>query len=128
MIKSQLIPRIAGQNTHLFQRDVEKIIDAVLDEIVAALARSDRVELRGFGSFSVKVREGRVGRNPKTGLQSMYLKRRCLSLGRAARCAYVSTPPFRCLYHKKGLVGQRLSLLRHALGRRVRRQRDPGVA
>ena len=67
MIKSQLILRIAGQNPHLFQRDVEKMVDAVLDEIVAALARGDRVELRGFGAFSVKVREGRVGRNPKTG-------------------------------------------------------------
>ena len=59
MIKSQLILRIAGQNTHLFQRDVEKMVDAVLDEIVAALARSDRVEVRGFDSFSVKLREGR---------------------------------------------------------------------
>jgi integration host factor subunit beta len=67
VIKSQLILRVAGQNTHLFQRDVEKMVDAVLDEIVAALARSDRVEVRGFGSFSVKLREGRLGRNPKTG-------------------------------------------------------------
>jgi integration host factor subunit beta len=67
VIKSQLILRIAGQNPHLFQRDVEKVVDAFLDEIVSALARGDRVELRGFGSFSVKVREGRVGRNPKTG-------------------------------------------------------------
>ena len=66
-IKSQLILRIAGQNPHLFQRDVEKVVDAVLDKIVTALAHGDRVELRRFGSFSVKVREGRVGRNPKTG-------------------------------------------------------------
>jgi integration host factor subunit beta len=67
VIKSQLILRIAGQNRHLFQRDVEKVVDAVLDEIVAALAHGDRVELRGFGTFAVKMREGRVGRNPKTG-------------------------------------------------------------
>ena len=67
MIKSQLILRIAGQNPHLFQRDVEKVVDAVLDKIVTALAHGDRVELRGFGSFSVRVREGRVARNPKTG-------------------------------------------------------------
>jgi integration host factor subunit beta len=67
VIKSQLILRIAGQSPHLFQRDVEKAVDAVFDKIVAALARGDRVELRGFGAFSVKVREGRVGRNPKTG-------------------------------------------------------------
>jgi integration host factor subunit beta len=67
VIKSELILRIAGHNPHLFQRDVEKLVDAVLDEIVAALARGDRVELRGFGAFSVKLRGGRVGRNPKTG-------------------------------------------------------------
>jgi integration host factor subunit beta len=67
VIKSQLILRIAGQNRHLFQRDVEKVVDAVLDQIATALAHSDRVELRGFGPFSVRVREGRVGRNPKTG-------------------------------------------------------------
>ena len=67
MIKSQLILRIAGQSPHLFQRDVEKMVSAVLDEIVAALAHGSRVELRGFGTLAVKVREGRVGRNPKSG-------------------------------------------------------------
>ena len=68
MIKSELVVRLIVQNPHLFQRDVQKVVDAVLDEIVAALTRGDRVELRGFGSFSVKVREGRVGRNPRTGV------------------------------------------------------------
>ena len=63
MIKSDLV-RLAGQNPHLFRRDVGNVVDAVLDEVVAALTRGDRVELRGFGSFSVKAREGRVGRNP----------------------------------------------------------------
>ena len=67
MIKSQLVLRIAGQNPQLFHRDVEKMVSTVLDEIVAALAQGSRVELRGFGTFAVKVREGRVGRNPKTG-------------------------------------------------------------
>ncbi len=67
MIKSQLILRLAGKNPHLFQRDVQKVVNAILDEIIAALARGDRVELRGFGAFSVKVREGRVGRNPRSG-------------------------------------------------------------
>ena len=67
MIKSQLIDRIASQNPHLFQRTVAKVVDAVFDDIVAALARGDRVELRGFGAFSVKLRGGRVGRNPQTG-------------------------------------------------------------
>ena len=67
MIKSELVQRIAEHNPHLYQRDVENIVNAILDEIVAALARGDRVELRGFGAFSVKKREARQGRNPRTG-------------------------------------------------------------
>ena len=67
MIKSELVTRIATQNPHLYQRDVENIVNAILGEIVAAMARGDRVELRGFGAFSVKRREARVGRNPRTG-------------------------------------------------------------
>ena len=67
MIKSELVQRIAEHNPHLYQRDVENIVNAILDEIVAALARGDRVELRGFGAFSVKNRPARTGRNPRTG-------------------------------------------------------------
>jgi integration host factor subunit beta len=67
MIKSELIQRICSQNPHLYQRDVEKIVSAILDEMVEALRRGDRVELRGFGAFSVKLREARQGRNPRTG-------------------------------------------------------------
>jgi integration host factor subunit beta len=67
VIKSELILRLASHNPHLFQRDVDKVMNAVLDEIVAALARGDRVELRGFGTFAVKVHEARIGRNPRTG-------------------------------------------------------------
>ena len=67
MIKSELVTRIAAQNPHLYQRDVENIVNAILGEIVAALARGDRVELRGFGAFSVKRRDARLGRNPRTG-------------------------------------------------------------
>src|SRR5438552_8956850 len=67
MIKSELVQRIADHNPHLYQRDVENIVNAILDEIVAALARGDRVELRGFGAFSVKHRPARAGRNPRTG-------------------------------------------------------------
>ena len=67
MIKSELVQRIAGQNPHLYQRDVENIVNAILNEISAALARGDRVELRGFGAFSVKRRRARTGRNPRTG-------------------------------------------------------------
>jgi integration host factor subunit beta len=67
MIKSELVQRIADRNPHLYQRDVENIVNAILDEIVGALANGNRVELRGFGAFAVKKREGRVGRNPRTG-------------------------------------------------------------
>jgi integration host factor subunit beta len=67
MIKSELVQRIATTNPHLYQRDVELIVNAILDEITEALARGDRVELRGFGAFSVKQRPARVGRNPRTG-------------------------------------------------------------
>lgn len=67
MIKSELIQQIADANPHLYQRDVERIVSTVFEEISAALARGDRVELRGFGAFSVKAREARLGRNPRTG-------------------------------------------------------------
>jgi len=69
MIKSELVQRIAEQNPHLYQRDVEKIVNSILGEIVIALARGDRVEMRGFGVFSVRHRPARVGRNPRTGNQ-----------------------------------------------------------
>lgn len=67
MIKSELVQLIADRNPHLYQRDVENIVNAILEEIGDALSRGDRVELRGFGAFSVKHREARVGRNPRTG-------------------------------------------------------------
>jgi integration host factor subunit beta len=67
MIKSELVLRLAEQNPHLYQRDIENIVNAILDTITDALARGDRVELRGFGAFSVKTRDARVGRNPRTG-------------------------------------------------------------
>jgi integration host factor subunit beta len=69
MIKSELIQKLAEENPHLFQRDLENIVNAILDEIGNALARGDRVELRGFGAFSVKNRAARIGRNPRTGEQ-----------------------------------------------------------
>jgi len=67
VLKSELISKIAGANPHLFQRDVERIVNVVFDEIVEALARGQRVELRGFGAFTVKHRGARTGRNPRTG-------------------------------------------------------------
>jgi integration host factor subunit beta len=67
MTKSELIQRLAERNPHLYMRDVERIVDTIFDEITGALAKGDRVELRGFGAFSVKKREARTGRNPRTG-------------------------------------------------------------
>ncbi len=68
MIKSELIRNIAQQQSHLYERDVDRVVTGLLDEIVAALARGDRVELRGFGVFSAKTRAARIARNPRTGL------------------------------------------------------------
>lgn len=67
MTRSELIARLAQRNPHLFQRDVERIVATIFDEIGEALARGQRVELRGFGAFSVKRRDARIGRNPRTG-------------------------------------------------------------
>ncbi|MDJ0684240.1 MAG: integration host factor subunit beta [Alphaproteobacteria bacterium] len=67
MTRSELIAAIAQRNPHLYQRDVERIVTTIFEEISLALARGDRVELRGFGAFSVKHREARQGRNPRTG-------------------------------------------------------------
>jgi integration host factor subunit beta len=67
MIRSELIGKIAEENPHLYQRDVERIVGVVFDRIIEAMAAGQRVELRGFGAFSVKRRDGRVGRNPRTG-------------------------------------------------------------
>ena len=67
MIKSELIERITAQNQHLYQRDIEKVVNAILGEMVEALRRGDRVELRGFGALSVRLRGPHQGRNPRTG-------------------------------------------------------------
>lgn len=69
MIKSELIQLISQKNPHLYHRDIELIINTVFDEIIQALGNGDRVELRGFGAFSVKSRQARTGRNPRTGDQ-----------------------------------------------------------
>jgi integration host factor subunit beta len=67
MTKSELVEVISERNPHLLNRDVEKIVTTIFDEICNALARGHRVELRGFGVFGVKKREPRQGRNPRTG-------------------------------------------------------------
>ena len=77
MTKSELIQRLAEINPHLYQRDVERIVTTVFDEISAALSRGDRVELRGFGAFSVRRRGPRIGRNPRTG-EAVNVAEKCI--------------------------------------------------
>ena len=67
MIRSELIQTIADENPHLYQRDVERIVNTIFETITDAMAEGNRVELRGFGAYSVKKRDGRTGRNPRTG-------------------------------------------------------------
>ncbi len=67
MIKSELVQKIADKNPHLYHKDVERIVNTILDEIVGTLSKNKRVELRGFGAFSVKHRPSRLARNPRTG-------------------------------------------------------------
>lgn len=67
MIKSELIAKLVDANPHLYQRDVERIVNTIFEEITNTLADGNRVELRGFGAFSVKHRPSRIGRNPRTG-------------------------------------------------------------
>ena len=67
MIKSELIAKLASENPHLTQRDVERVVSVILDSMTDALERGGRVELRGFGAFSVRARPARAGRNPRTG-------------------------------------------------------------
>ena len=67
MIKSELVQKLTTQSPHLYQRDLERVVNIVLGEIVGALKEGDRVELRGFGAFSTKERTARTGRNPRTG-------------------------------------------------------------
>ena len=67
MTKSELISKLAAQNPNLYMRDIETIVETIIEEMSSALERGDRIELRGFGAFSVKERAPRVGRNPRTG-------------------------------------------------------------
>jgi len=77
MTKSDLILRLAEKYGHLLQRDIERIVNTVFDEIANALARGNRVELRGFGAFSIKRREARQGRNPRTG-ETVHVEAKCV--------------------------------------------------
>ncbi|WP_101067739.1 integration host factor subunit beta [Roseovarius salinarum] len=77
MIRSELIQKIADENPHLYQRDVERIVSTIFNEITDALAQGNRVELRGFGAFSVKKRDARTARNPRTG-ESVHVEEKCV--------------------------------------------------
>ena len=67
MTKSELIARLAEQNPSLYHRDLEHLVNTVFETITKALENGDRVELRGFGAFSIRERKARIGRNPRTG-------------------------------------------------------------
>ncbi len=84
MIKSELIAKLAEDNPHLYQRDAERIVSTVFEEIAQALCRGDRVELRGFGAFSVKARDPREGRNPRTG-ESVFVDRKFVPYFKAGK-------------------------------------------
>jgi integration host factor subunit beta len=95
MIKSELVLRIAERNPHLYQRDVENIVNAILDTITDALSKGDRVELRGFGAFSVKKRDARTGRNPRTGKTVAVAEKMIpvFKTGKEMRLRLNATPP-----------------------------------
>ena len=69
MTKSELVQKLSEQNNQMHPQDVERVVNVFLDEVTDALTRGDRVELRGFGAFSVRERQARLGRNPRTGEQ-----------------------------------------------------------
>jgi integration host factor subunit beta len=67
MIKSELIAALAAENTHLTQKEIERVVGVIFERVIQALETGGRVELRGFGAFSVRARSARAGRNPRTG-------------------------------------------------------------
>jgi integration host factor subunit beta len=87
MIKSELVRRIASANAHLYEREVENVVNTMLEELVNAMARGARVELRGFGVFSTKVRQPRTARDPRTGA-TVPVRRKALPFFRAGKEMY----------------------------------------
>jgi integration host factor subunit beta len=79
MLKSELIRKLAEKNSHLYQQDLDRVVNIVLDEILGALQTGNRIELRGFGALSVKSREARIGRNPRTGTSIEVTAKRTLA-------------------------------------------------
>ena len=101
MTKSELIMRLAERNEHLLKREAERIVLIIFDEIGAALERGDRVELRGFGTFSVKRRPPRIGRNPRTG-ETMHIEEKHSPFFKTGKQLTLSPIPCRkrwaCIY------------------------------
>jgi integration host factor subunit beta len=91
MIKSELVQKLSAQCPHLYQRDLERIVNIVLDQVTNSLKDGGRVELRGFGSFSAKSRRARVGRNPRTGSSVEVIAKRAIYSGPARNCATASS-------------------------------------
>ena len=86
MIKSELIAALASENPHLTQKDIERVVGVILEQMIEALEGGGRVELRGFGAFSVRGRPARAGRNPRTARRSRCAPRACLSSRQARSC------------------------------------------
>ena len=76
MTKSDLIERVASRIAHISKKDTEAVVHALFESMTDALERGARIEIRGFGSFEVRVREARVVRNPKTGERTRISARR----------------------------------------------------
>ena len=87
MIKSELIAHLAEENPHLTQRDIERVVGVILERMIQALETDGRVELRGFGALSVRSRDARAGRNPRTGeeLQIAAAKNPAFKAGKALK-------------------------------------------
>ena len=84
MVKSELVLRLMARYPHLYKRDIEKVINAILEQITGALRQGDRVELRGFGAFTARRREARNGRNPRTGA-AVFVSARALPFFRTGK-------------------------------------------
>ena len=87
MTKAELVDKIAEKKPGLTRKQVEIVVNTVLDGIKDALSREDKVEIRGFGSFRVRYRRAKEGRNPKTGETVSVPPKKCPSSRQAKRCA-----------------------------------------
>ncbi|MAP94751.1 MAG: integration host factor subunit beta [Ponticaulis sp.] len=84
MLRSELVQKLADENPHLRPQDLERVVDVILGEITTALETGTRVELRGFGAFSVRKRNARTGRNPRTG-ESVEVDAKCVPFFKAGK-------------------------------------------